>query len=229
MLNKRNITVAAAGALLAAILAMPGCGVAGNAADGGANAGPSADEAMSASERSLLAAEEAERLRQELESEGPSEQAYEAFNSAEEILSTVAAQDVSSVQSYLEAAFFDPRTMGLSYDEFIRGFFDGFDYRIDSIRDMQDGTVEVSVYLSTRDGYAAVQMLGKKYQEAYAAGNTAVMATYADEVWSQLAVTDVGEPYTLYMSNDGENGWVVEDAAAFGAALLGGYDPRQEV
>lgn len=227
-MNKQDMRITAAGVLLVALLAMPGCGASGDAAGDGASGSASAGEALSASEKSLAAAEEAERLRQELESAEPSAQAYEARDSAEEILSAVASQDVSSVQPYLEAAFFDPESMGLSYDEFVRGFFDGFGYRIDSIRDMQDGTVEVSAYLSTRNGYEAVQMLGKRYQEAYAAGNTSVMATYASEVWSQLAATDAGEPYTFYMSDDGESGWVVEDAAAFGAALLGGYDPRQE-
>lgn len=223
----KNIRGAWAGAFLALALVLTATSCVGNGAGVQAGEDESTPE-MSASEASLEAAEEAERLREEELSRAPSDAAYEAQAAAEDVLRAVAAKDADVTEPYLAAAYFDPSVVGLTYEEFVSGFFDGFSYELASLRDMQDGSVEVAVYLDTRDGREALTALGDVYREAYDAGNTAVMATYAAAVWPEVQRVRYRESYTLYLVNDGEEGWVVEDAASFGAALLGGYDLRQE-
>lgn len=220
---KRTIAAVAATLLLSASLAASGCAF--GAASGNA-AGASDQE--SASDRSARLAEQAQQAYEAEMSAQPSEGASAARDAAVAVLDAVCARDAAALEPYLAASRFDPAVCGLSYDEFIAGFFDGFSYEVAGLRDMQDGSVEVLVNFTTRDGKQATDLLGDAYQQAALAGNTAVMATYAADVWQNVGQISTEAPFALYMVRNDEGAWAVEDGASFGAALLGGYDVRQE-
>lgn len=215
---------AAAALLLAASLTAFGC-----AAQPANDAGiVTATDQESASDRSARLAAQAQQAFEAEMAAQPSEGAYAARDAATGILEAVAACDVATVEPYLSKSYFDPVVCGLTYDEFVTGFFNGFTYEIAGLRDMQDGSVEVQVSFTTRDGEQATELLGAAYQQAVDAGNTAVMAAYASDVWPKVSRISTDTPFALYMVQNDDGAWVVEDGASFGAALLGGYDVRQE-
>lgn len=229
--TKRSGLVARTAAVLllvASLLAATGC-AAQSAGEGAAGSGPgAASDQESASDRSARLAEQAQQAYEADMSAQPSDGALAARDAAMGILDAVRARDAAIIEPYLAKTGFDPAVCGLSYDEFIAGFFDGFSYEIAGLRDMRDGSVEVLVSMTTRDGKQATDLLGDKYQQAAAAGNTAVMATYAAEAWPNVDTIATDSPYALYLVQDAQGAWIVEDGASFGAALLGGYDVRQE-
>ncbi len=225
--SRRRLAVVAAAAaalLLASSLAVSGC-AAQPASDSDAAV---ATNQESASDRSARLAAQAQQAYEDEMSAQPSESAYAAREAAMGILDAVAACDAATVEPYLSKSYFDPAVCGLSYDEFIAGFFNGFTYEIVGLRDMRDGSVEVQVSFTTRDGKQATELIGETYQQAADAGNTAAMAAYASEVWPNVGRISIESPFALYMAQNDEGAWVVEDGASFGAALLGGYDVRQE-
>jgi hypothetical protein len=210
--------------LLASCLVFAGCSCSTQAAN--ETDAQSRQEQESASDYTARMAAEADQAYEDAQNAEASEEALVARDEAVSILDAVAAGDSSVVEPYLAKTLYDPIDFGLTYEEFCECFFDGFSYEVTGLHDVADGSVEVVVSLMTHDGRTATNALGDVYQEAYAAGNTAVMTTYADEVMANLAFVEL--EFSLYMVQDESGSWMVENAADFGGALLGGYDMRQE-
>lgn len=204
--------------------------------DGASTGADSSEDATSsqqaieaeASAASEAAASEAQRLYDEEKNAAPSAGATAAQAALVAILDKVAACDNATVQPYLEAASFDPAVAALTYEEFTQGFFDGFTYEVDSAHDIGDGSVEVDVYLSTRDAAEALDELGELYQTLASEGRTGDMASEASRAWGRTRVIEATEPTAVYMVQADDGTWQVKDSVQFGCTLLGGYDVRQE-
>lgn len=198
-----------------ALLLLPGCFQDASQDAAGQSAQGSGD-GMTASERAAAAVAEAQ--------ENPSEEALRARDAAGELLARIGEKDKDLIGEFLSAAFFDAESCGIAEDAFIEGYFEGFSYEMGKVRDMADGTAEVEVYLTTFDGQQAVDALGEAYQQSLDSGEG---SPRWEDVWGQLEEVSHGDPFRLVMAKDADGNWTVEDKASFGAALLGGFDPRQ--
>ncbi len=157
--------------------------------------------------------------------ESANEQA--ARQAAEDILARIDQGDVETAMAYLDAAWFDVSVYGVSDEDFVAAFFATFSYEVGEADELSDGSVGVELWFSTLDGAQFEDALRDAYSAAYAAGE----APDAAEAAAEASSVETGEddPYLLYLVEDDGGSWVVENEGGFGAALLGGYDPRQEM
>ncbi len=159
------------------------------------------------------------------EKPAPSENALEAAAAVEALIEPIVTKDTATIEGYLNDVYFDPTVYGITEQEFIDTFFDGLTCEVIDEYDLSDGSVGVDLKIETRDGARAADLLSRAYQEAVDTDSGVDCA----QVMSRVDSVSFDDPYyfTVYLVKGDDGTWQLEDVAAFGSALLGGYDPRQ--
>ncbi len=149
----------------------------------------------------------------------------EVLVTMDEITGPIFARDVPTINGYFEDIFFDPTIYGVTSEEFIDTFFDGFSCKVIDLDTLSDGTVEVDLHIVTRNGQQAVDLLTDAYQDMLKTG----AAIDCKQVMEDVGTITYDDPnyFKAYLIKNNNDVWELKDKAAFGTALLGGYDPRQ--
>lgn len=151
----------------------------------------------------------------------PSEEALAVREDARALVDRICQKDEALISQYLDAVFFDVELYGVDEAAFVDAFFEGFSCDVLDVRDLADGSVEVEVLLTTYNGQEALGLLVDAYRSADGVPDDLA------SLWADLMPYEQEEPYLLRFVQADDGSWEMEDEAAFGAALLGGYDPRQ--
>ncbi|MDR1358878.1 MAG: hypothetical protein LBJ48_05950 [Coriobacteriales bacterium] len=152
-----------------------------------------------------------------------SEELSQASATVEQLMESVKAKDALVIAPLLQGVYLDTESAGLSLEDFISSFFEGFGFQIVSSEALDESTASIGVTLTTRDGEKVMALLGDAYQSIYETG--ALSPDYA-AVWEETAPATFENPYFVVAEKEGE-GWTITQRASLGAALLGGFDPRQ--
>lgn len=150
----------------------------------------------------------------------PSEEALAVREDVRALVDRICQKDDALIMQYLDAAFFDAELYGVDETAFVDAFFEGFSCEVLDVRDLTDGSVEVEVLLTTYSGEEALGLLSDAVRSSEEPPDLSSLLV-------NLVPLEQEEPYLLRFVQADDGAWEMEDQAAFGAALLGGYDPRQ--